>query len=75
MIAKAIAGQLSWSQPAEVPAISARQMRQIRWAVEHHGLQAAMNRLFATASRLARRSSGEGSVVGLSCIRFLDATG
>ncbi len=44
VITKALVGQLSWIQAAEVLAISARQMRRIRWAVEHHGLEAVMDR-------------------------------
>jgi transposase len=44
VITKAIAGQLSWVQAAEVLAISARQMRRVRRAVEQYGMEAVMDR-------------------------------
>lgn len=35
LITKAIAGQLSWVQAADIAGVSARQMRRIRRAIEH----------------------------------------
>ncbi len=43
VITKAIAGQLSWVQAAEILAITPRQLRRMRWTVEHHGLEAVMD--------------------------------
>ena len=43
VIAKAIAKQLSWLQAAEIIRVKPRQMRRIRWRVEHYGLGAAMD--------------------------------
>ncbi len=43
VIIKAIAKQISWVQAAEIVGVRARQMRRIRWKVEHHGLDAVMD--------------------------------
>ena len=43
VITKAIAGQLSWIQVAEVLAITPRQLRRIRRAIEQHGIEAVID--------------------------------
>src|SRR5215469_13082146 len=43
VIIKAIAKRLSWVQVAEIIGIQPRQMRRIRWRVEHYGLDAVMD--------------------------------
>src|ERR1700752_1164780 len=43
VITKAIAKRLSWIQAAEIIGIKPRQMRRIRWRVEHYGLDAVMD--------------------------------
>src|SRR5215472_8603778 len=43
VITKAIAKQLSWVQAAEIIGIKPRQMRRIKWRVEHYGLDAVMD--------------------------------
>jgi transposase len=43
VITKAIAKRLSWLQAAEIIGIKPRQMRRIRWRVEHYGLDAVMD--------------------------------
>jgi transposase len=43
VITKAIARQLNWVQAAEIIGIKPRQMRRIRWRVEHYGLDAVMD--------------------------------
>jgi transposase len=43
VITKAIARQLNWVQAAEIIGIKPRQMRRIRWRVEHYGLDAIMD--------------------------------
>ena len=43
VITKAIARQLSWVQAAEIVGVTPRQMRRMRWRVEHHGLDAVMD--------------------------------
>src|SRR5215470_11054619 len=43
IITKAIAKRLSWIQAAEIIGIKPRQMRRIRWRVEHYGLEAVMD--------------------------------
>ena len=43
VITKAIARQLSWVQAAEIVGVTPRQMRRIRWRVEHDGLDAVMD--------------------------------
>jgi transposase len=43
VITKAIAKQLSWVQAAEIIGVTPRQMRRIRWRVEHDGLDAIMD--------------------------------
>src|SRR5579885_3619352 len=43
VIIKAIAKQISWVQAAAIEGARARQMRRIRWKVEHHGLDAVMD--------------------------------
>jgi len=43
VITKAIAKRLSWVQAAEIIGIKPRQMRRIRWRVEHDGLDAVMD--------------------------------
>jgi transposase len=43
VITKAIAKQLSWVQAAEIIGIKPRQMRRLRWRVEHYGLDAVMD--------------------------------
>ena len=43
VITKAIAKQLSWLQAAEIVGVTSRQMRRIRWTVEHYGLNAVMD--------------------------------
>jgi transposase len=43
VITKAIAKRLSWVQAAEIIGIKPRQMRRIRWRVEHYGLDAIMD--------------------------------
>ena len=43
VIIKAIASQLSWVQAAEIVGVTPRQMRRIRWRVEHDGLDAVMD--------------------------------
>ena len=43
VITKAIAKQLSWLQAAEIVGVTPRQMRRIRWTVEHYGLNAVMD--------------------------------
>jgi transposase len=40
VITKALAGQISWAQAADIAAVSARQMRRIRYVIERHGLSA-----------------------------------
>src|SRR5499427_5969523 len=43
VITKAIAKRLSWVQVAEIIGIQPRQMRRIRWRVEHYGFEAVMD--------------------------------
>lgn len=43
VIVKAIVGQLSWVQTAEVLAITPRQLRRIRREIEQHGMEAVMD--------------------------------
>ena len=43
VITKAIARQLSWVQAAEIVGVTPRQMRRIRWSVEHYGLESVMD--------------------------------
>lgn len=43
LITKAIAGQLSWVQAADIAGLSARQMRRIRRAIEQRGMSAVMD--------------------------------
>ena len=43
VITKAIDGQLSWVAAAEIIGVTARQMRRIRRAIEHHGMSAVMD--------------------------------
>src|SRR5215471_3351252 len=43
VLTKAIAKRLSWVQAAEIIGIKPRQMRRIRWRVEHYGLDAVMD--------------------------------
>jgi transposase len=43
VITKTIAKQLSWVQVAEIVGVTPRQMRRIRWRVEHYGLDAVMD--------------------------------
>jgi transposase len=43
VITKAIAKQLSWVQAAEIVGVTPRQMRRIRWRVEHYGQDAVMD--------------------------------
>jgi transposase len=43
VITKAIAKQLSWVQAAEIVGVTPRQMRRIRWRVEHYGVDAVMD--------------------------------
>jgi hypothetical protein len=43
VITKAIAKRLSWIQAAEIIGIKPRQMRRIRWRVEHYRLEAVMD--------------------------------
>jgi transposase len=43
VITKAIARQLSWVQAADIVGVTPRQMRRIRWRVEHYGLDAVMD--------------------------------
>jgi transposase len=43
VIVKAIVGQLSWVQAAEVLAITPRQLRRIRREIEQHGMEAVMD--------------------------------
>src|SRR5205085_11639363 len=43
IITKAIAKRLSWIQAAEIIGIKPRQMRRIRWRVEHYGLEAVVD--------------------------------
>jgi transposase len=43
VITKAIAKRLSWVQAAEIIRIKPRQMRRIRWRVEHYGMDAVMD--------------------------------
>lgn len=43
LITKAIAGQLSWVQAADIAGVSARQMRRIRRAIEQRGMSAVMD--------------------------------
>ncbi|MBV8773359.1 MAG: helix-turn-helix domain-containing protein [Deltaproteobacteria bacterium] len=43
VITKAIVKQLSWVQAAEIVGVTPRQMRRIRWRVEHYGLDAVMD--------------------------------
>jgi hypothetical protein len=43
VITKAIARQLSWVQAAEIVGVTPRQMRRIRWRVEHYGMDAVMD--------------------------------
>jgi transposase len=43
VITKAIARQMSWVQAAEIIGVKPRQMRRIRWRVEHYGLDAVMD--------------------------------
>ena len=43
VITKAIARQLSWVQAAEIIGIKPRQMRRLRWRVEHYGVDAVMD--------------------------------
>src|SRR5690348_8633019 len=43
VITKAIVKQLSWVQAAEIVGVTPRQMRRMRWRVEHYGLDAIMD--------------------------------
>ena len=43
VVTKALVGQLSWVQAAQVLGVTDRHMRRIRWAVEHHGISAVMD--------------------------------
>lgn len=43
LIIKALAGQLSWVQAADIAGVSARQMRHIRRAIESRGMSAVMD--------------------------------
>jgi transposase len=43
VMTKALAGQISWVQAADSAGVSARQMRRIRFAIEHHGMSAVMD--------------------------------
>ena len=43
LIIKALAGQLSWVQAADIAGVSARQMRRIRHAIETRGMSAVMD--------------------------------
>jgi hypothetical protein len=43
VITKAIAKQLSWVQAAAIVGVTPRQMRRIRWRVEHYGVDAVMD--------------------------------
>ena len=43
VITKAIVKQLSWVQAAAIVGVTPRQMRRIRWRVEHYGLDAVMD--------------------------------
>jgi transposase len=43
VITKAIAKQISWVQAAEIVGVTPRQMRRIRWKVEHDGVDAVMD--------------------------------
>src|SRR5205085_9766801 len=51
IITKAIAKRLSWIQAAEIIGIKPRQMRRIRWRVEHYGLEAVMDQRGGRARR------------------------
>jgi hypothetical protein len=65
VITKAIAKRLSWVQAAEIIGIKPRQMRRIRWRVEHYGLDAVMDqrggRPPASGSKPAPSSCSAGS--------------
>jgi transposase len=43
VITKAIARKLTWVQAAEIIGIKPRQMRRLRWRVEHYGVDAVMD--------------------------------
>ena len=43
VITQAIVKQLSWVQAAAIVGVTPRQMRRIRWRVEHYGLDAVMD--------------------------------
>lgn len=43
VITKAIAGQISWVQAADIAAVSARQMRRMRYRIEQFGMSAVMD--------------------------------
>jgi transposase len=43
VITKAIAGQISWAQAADIAGVSTRQMRRMRYSIERHGLSAVMD--------------------------------
>ncbi|HKM99874.1 MAG TPA: hypothetical protein VJX23_05115 [Candidatus Binataceae bacterium] len=59
VITKAIVGQLSWAQAAEVLAITPRHMRRVRRAVERHGMEAVMDQ---RGGRPRRRRIKAGSI-------------
>src|SRR5215472_5114621 len=65
VITKAIAKRLSWVEAAEIIGIKPRQMRRIRWRVEHYGMDAVMDqrggRPLASALRPAPSSCSAGS--------------
>jgi transposase len=62
VITKAIAGQLSWAQGAEILGITARHMRRVRLAVEKHGMSAVMDQ---RGGRPRRKRISAGTVAML----------
>jgi transposase len=63
VITKAIAKQLSWVQAAEIVGVTPRQMRRIRWRVEHYGLEAVMDQ----RGGRPRRKRIKASTIELLC--------
>ena len=69
VITKVIAKQLSWLQAAEIIGIKSRQMRRLRWRVEHYGLHAVMDQ----RGGRPRRKRINASTIELLCRLKRDA--
>ena len=68
VITKAIAGQLSWIQAAEVLAITPRQLRRIRRAIEQHGMEAVMDQHGGRTATANQGRDGRAAVPASSAI-------